>query len=326
MKAAGSAPVPRHLRLARQMALGVCLGFLAMGVLADFLASEHPIVLWFGGELYLFPNLISYPSLRVYDARLLEQALGAGDVAVFPCVPFGYDTHDLSAILAPPSGEHWLGTDGSGRDVLARVIHGTRVSLAVGGLSALVCLLVGVSVGTVAGYFGGWADALLMRWVDLIHSIPVTLLLVTLLAMHMPTGATAVLAMALIIGLVRWPDVARLVRSEVLRLRSLPYLEAARASGSGFLRLFIGHLLPNALGPILVAGTFAFSSAIVLEGSLSFLGFGIPDDLASWGGLLTEVRGSVEAWWLAVYPGAALFLSVAAINVLGEALTDKAAV
>ncbi len=322
MKGRENRPVPWHLRLVRQASWVVCLGFFAMALLADFIAAEHPLLLWFRGEFYLFPNLIAYPSLKAYDARLLELALGPGDLAVLPWVPFGYDSHDLSAILAPPSALHWLGTDSSGRDVLARVVHGSRVSFVVGVLSTLVGLLVGVSCGTAAGYFGRWVDALLMRCVDVVHSIPATLLLVTLLTVLMPRGSDAVLVMALIIGLVRWPDVARLVRSEVLRLRGLLFVDAARASGSGFGRIVFGHVLPNARGPILVAGTFGFSSAILLEGSLSFLGFGIPDDMASWGGLLTEVRGSVEAWWLAVFPGGALFVSVAAINVLGEALTD----
>jgi peptide/nickel transport system permease protein len=202
------------------------------------------------------------------------------------------------------------------------VIHGARVSLSVGLLSVSVLVLVGVVVGALAGYFGGLADLLLMRMLEVVHSLPTLLVLVTILAVVMPTGARAVIAMMLVIGFVRWTEVARLMRGEILRIKTMPYVEAARALGCGPLRVIVRHILPNALAPVLVAATFAMASAILLEGALSFLGFGIPPDMASWGGMLNDVQGHTEAWWLAVFPGAAMFVTVTVYNLAGEGLRD----
>ena len=144
----------------------------------------------------------------------------------------------------------------------------------------------------------------------------------TILAVLAPQGFTAVWVMTLVIGLVRWTDVARLLRGEILRVKALDYIQAARAQGASDLRIILRHILPNASNPVLVSATFALASGILLEGALSFLGFGIPDDMASWGGLLNAVRGNVQAWWLAVFPGAAVFSTVTAFNVLGEGIRD----
>jgi peptide/nickel transport system permease protein len=215
-----------------------------------------------------------------------------------------------------------LGTDTSGRDVLARVLHGARVSLIVGILSVCVLIVVGVTMGTLAGYFGGILDVILMRLLEIVHSIPTILLLVTLLSVLAPEGYGAVVTMTVVIGLVWWTDVARLVRGEILRVKELDYVQAARAQGAGTARIIFTHVLPNSSNPVLVSGTFALAAAILVEGALSFLGFGIPDDMASWGGLLNEVRSNVEAWWLALFPGAAIFATVTAFNLLGEGLRD----
>jgi peptide/nickel transport system permease protein len=289
---------------------------------ADFIASEQPILLRFHGEWFFFPNVMLPGKLRVYDCRLLAAAMHDGDFALVPLVPWGYNSHDLTQVLAPPSGHHWLGTDSSGRDVLSRIVHGTRVSLFVGTWSVVVLVLVGVSLGTVAGYFGKAIDSVLMRVVEVVHSIPTVLLLVTILAVIAPQGYTAVVVMTVVIGLVRWTDVARLVRGEILRVKSLDYVQAARAQGASDARVIWHHVLPNASNPVLVSATFALASAILIEGALSFLGFGIPDDMASWGGLLNEVRGNIQAWWLAIFPGSAIFVTVTAFNILGEGVRD----
>jgi peptide/nickel transport system permease protein len=309
-------------RRVNRYAIGLCVLVCLMALAADFLASDQPVFLIFGGRWYWFPNLFDAPQLRIYDPILLRQSLRPGDIALLPLVPWGYNSHDLSQILVPPNAEHWLGTDGSGRDVLARIIHGSRVSLAVGGLSVVVLLGVGVTLGTLAGYYGRLIDMLLMRLVDIVHAIPTILLLVTMLAVWAPQGYGAVFAMTVVIGLVRWTDVARLVRGEILRVRTLDYVHAARAQGATDARIVWRHILPNAMSPILVSATFSLASAILIEGALSFLGFGIPDDMASWGGLLNEVRGNVEAWWIAVFPGTAIFVTVTAVNVVGEGLRD----
>jgi peptide/nickel transport system permease protein len=309
-------------RRLNRIALNFVILLVVLATFADFLASEQPIFLRFQGEWFFFPNLVTPGKLRVYDCHLLTRAMQPGDFAVVPLVPWGYNSHDLTQVLSPPSSSHWLGTDSSGRDVLSRIIHGTRVSLFVGVWSVAVLVLVGVSLGTLAGYFGKALDVTLMRVVEIVHSIPTVLLLVTILAVIAPQGYWAVIVMTVVIGLVRWTDVARLVRGEILRVKALDYVQAARAQGASDVRIILGHVLPNAINPVLVSATFALASAILIEGALSFLGFGIPDDMASWGGLLNEVRGNIQAWWLAIFPGGAIFITVTAFNVLGEGVRD----
>jgi peptide/nickel transport system permease protein len=305
-----------------RVSLGIIVLLFAVAAVADFVASDLPIALELDGRLYVFPNLTRPPALRRYDNQRLLLRMGEEDWAVFPPVPWGYNTHDLEHVLSPPSAQHWLGTDDSGRDVMSRVVHGSRVSLAVGVLSVLVLISIGVLIGSLSAYFGGILDLLLMRIVEIIHSVPTLLFLVTMLALIMPSGWWAVIAMMVVIGLVRWTDVARLVRGEILRIKTLEYVQAARLLGMSHARILIVHILPNAMSPVLVTATFAMASAILLEGALSFLGFGIPDDMASWGSLLNEVRGHTEAWWLAVFPGAAIFVTVTAYNLAGEGLRD----
>ena len=309
-------------RWTHRVAVGIILGLIALALVADLLASDLPLVLSYRGELHLLPNITRPAALSGYDNQRLLDGMTPDDWAVFPPVPWGANTHDLDAVLSPPTAEHWLGTDSGGRDVAARVIHGSRVSLAVGLLSVTVLVFIGVLFGSVAAYYGGLADLLLMRVLEVVHALPTLLILVTLLAVIMPTGWTSVFAMMLVIGLVRWTDVARLVRGEILRVKTMQYVEAARALGCAPARVVLRHILPNALAPVLVAATFSMASAILIEGALSFLGFGIPPDMASWGGMLNDVQGHTEAWWLAVFPGAAIFLTVTVYNLAGEGLRD----
>jgi peptide/nickel transport system permease protein len=305
-------------------ALVIMVLLLSVAALADLLAADLPLVLHIDGELHLLPNLTRPAQLRAWNNQQLERALRAqGDWAIFPPIAWGQNSHDLEAVLAPPSTRHWLGTDSSGRDVCARIVHGTRVSLSVGLGSALLIACFGLSVGLLAGYCGGFIDSLLMRCVDALHAVPTLLLLVTMLSVLRPSGRAAVFSLLLVIGLVRWTDLARLVRAETRRVRALPYIEAARALGLSAPRIIVRHLLPNLLSPVLVAASFSMGAAIVLEGALSFLGFGMPPDVASWGSLLGDAREHVEAWWLALAPGLALFLSIAAYNQLAEAVRDS---
>ena len=309
-------------RLSHRIATAIIFGTIVLALVADFLASDLPIALSFRGELHLFPNLTRPAALGGFNNQGLLEQMTPDDWAVLPPVPWGHNTHDLDAVLAPPSAEHWLGTDSGGRDVASRVIHGSRVSLSVGVLSVSVLVFIGVLLGSIAAYYGGLADLLLMRLLEIVHSLPSLLVLVTILAVIMPTGWSSVVTMMLVIGLVRWTDVARLTRGEILRVKTLPYVEAARALGCGPARVIIRHILPNALAPVLVAATFSMASAILIEGALSFLGFGIPPDMASWGGMLNDVQGHTEAWWLAVFPGAAIFVTVTVYNLAGEGLRD----
>jgi peptide/nickel transport system permease protein len=318
------AGVGQHFMLRRvhRAALYVIVLLLLMAAGADFLAADLPIALSLRGQLYLAPNLSHPGALRAYDNQRLLQTLGADDWALFPLVPWGYNSHDLSAVLAAPSGRHWLGTDSAGRDVFARVVHGTRISLTVGVLSTLLLSLIGVLIGSLAAYAGGLTDLLLMRLVEVVHALPTVLLLVTVLAILAPTGWNSAIAITVVIGLSRWTAVVRLVRAEVLRVRSSAYVDAARALGLSAQRIVTRHVLPNALSPVLVTASFSMASAILIEGALSFLGFGIPPDMASWGGMLNDVRDHSDAWWLALFPGAAIFITVTAYNLAGEGLRD----
>lgn len=318
-----AAAVPA-LRRRRFAVLGLSVAFMLGGcaLFADLLASDLPLAARHGGELYWLPNLTRPAALRAYNNQTLAAALAEDDWLVLPLVPWGQNGHDLGAILAAPSCEHWLGTDSSGRDVFARVVHGARVSLIVALISVLITSCIGLIVGLCAGYFGGVLDTLLMRSVDALHAVPTTLLIITVLQIARPSGFGAVLAMTAVIGCVRWTDLSRLVRAEVLRVRVAPFVEAARALGLPSSQLIRRHVLPNVLSPVLVAASFSMAGAILIEGALSFLGFGVPDDVASWGGLLNDVRDHFHAWWLAVFPGALVFLSVGACNVLGEIVRE----
>ena len=301
----------------------VVIGFLFfIGLFSDFLASDRPILLMLEGELYVFPNLTDPADLRRYNNQILLEDMTVEDWAVFPPVPYGYNAHDLTAVLSEPSQDHMLGTDSEGRDVLSRLLHGTRVSLSVGVLAVSVLLLIGVTLGAIAGYFGGLFDAVLTRVLEIVHALPTILLLITLLSVLMPSGYGAVFAMMFVIGLVGWTDVARLVRGEILRIKTLEYVQAARALGFSHKRIILRHVLPNALSPVLVSATFAMAAAILIESALSFLGFGIPPDMASWGALLDDGRQHTDAWWLAVFPGAAIFVTVTVYNLAGEGLRD----
>lgn len=232
---------------------------------------------------------------------------------------------DLDRGLRPPSAEHWLGTDALGRDMAARVLHGARVSLVVGLLSAGLALLIGVPLGAAAGYRGGWTDAAVSRAVEAMLCFPALLLILALLAagprwFH---GISDVLRIALVLGLTGWMPATRYLRAEFLKLNRSEMVVAARALGAGHLRVIARHILPSAMAPVLVTAAFAVGAAIAMEAALSFLGLGVRPPVATWGGLLADAREQVDrAWWLALFPGLALFLTVLGCNLIGEGLRD----
>jgi peptide/nickel transport system permease protein len=303
-------------------AVGLCLGWLVVAACADFVASDLPIALRWRGRTYLCPQLTRPASLRAYDNRALGKLLREDDWAILPLIAWGPNTHDLEAVLEAPSRRHWFGTDSGGRDVLARTVHGARVSLLVGLCSVVFISCVGIAVGLSAGYYGGLWDALAMRVVDVLHAVPTLLLIVTALTLVHPTGYWVIAGMAGVIGAVRWTDLARLVRAQALRVRASAYIEAAEALGLAPRAIMLRHMLPNVAAPALVAASFSMAAAIAIESALSFLGFGMPPDIASWGGLLSDARMHVDAWWLAVFPGASVFIGVLVYNVLGDGLRD----
>jgi len=223
----------------------------------------------------------------------------------------------LGERLQAPSPGHPFGTDDLGRDVAARVVVATPISLAIGLVAAGVSLVVGFGIGAAAGYFGGATDLLLSRLIEVVLCFPVLFLLLALAAFLPPSPATVVLAIAL----TTWPSDARYARAEILKARNLDYARAARAAGAGPVRVLLRHLLPNALPPLLVSAAFGVSWAILAEAALSFLGVGLPAPASSWGGILSAAPAYIEdAWWLALFPGLALFATVSAYNLLAESL------
>ena len=232
-----------------------------------------------------------------------------------------YDPSHLDAwhVLLPPSARHWFGTDELGRDVLTRVIYGAKVSLKVGFVAVGLAVLIGTSVGLVAGYYGGWADSLLMRLVDVMLCFPTFFLILAVIAMLEPS----IWYIMIIIGLTGWMGVARLVRAEVLSLREREFVLAARGLGASDFRIIFRHILPNALSPVLVTATLGVAGAILTESALSFLGIGVQPPTPSWGNILTAGKEYIEfAWWLSLFPGLAILVTVLAYNLLGEGLRD----
>jgi peptide/nickel transport system permease protein len=263
--------------------------------------------------------------MRLFASRLpLTGRVAAAVVAllwlVAACSPLFMErsrTIHLEERLLPPSAAHPFGTDDLGRDLLARVVTATPISLAIGLVAAGVSLGIGFTVGATAGYFGGAVDLILSRLVEVMLCFPVLFLLLALAAVLPPSPATVIAA----IGLTTWAGDARYARSEILRIRELDYARAARAMGASTPRILARHLLPNALPPLIVSAAFGVGWAILAEAALSFLGVGLPAPAVSWGGILSSAPNWIEeAWWIALFPGLALFLTVAAYNLLAEGL------
>ncbi|HKQ61160.1 MAG TPA: ABC transporter permease [Candidatus Polarisedimenticolaceae bacterium] len=295
---------------------GLLLLLGGIAVAAPLIATERA---WLASG----PQGLSSPALRAWLGLALPAQDGVSRTVLHAPIPHEPDSVDLDHSLASPSREHWLGTDVLGRDLAARVVHGARVSLAVGLLAALFALLVGVPVGAAAGYGAGWFDMAASRMMEAVLAVPTLVLALALLTAG-PSWlerSPDVLRIAVVLALSGWVPLARYVRGEVLRVRSSAMVEAARAAGGSDLRVIVRHLLPAALAPVLVTAAFAVGAAISAEAALSFLGFGVRPPVPSWGGLLTEAREQIQrGWWLVLFPGAALFLTVIGCNLLGEGM------
>jgi peptide/nickel transport system permease protein len=267
---------------------------------------------------------------RTFLRRLLRNRLAAAGgtvvlllfvVAAFPSAVSRHDPNriDILRILAPPSAEHPLGTDELGRDVLARMVHGARISMQVGFVAMGIATAIGLAVGLIAGFYGRWVDAVLMRFVDIMLCFPSFFLILAVIAFLGPS----ILNIMVIIGLTSWMGAARLVRAETLSLKERDFVAAARAQGAGSLRIIFRHILPNALAPVLVWATLGVAGAILVESSLSFLGIGVQPPTPSWGNILTAGKDNIEfAWWLSVYPGLAILITVLGYYLLGEGIQD----
>ena len=395
------------------LSLRVLYFIIFVGVFADFIANEKPIVCKLNGNTY-FPVLRQY----IVDAGLggwpkdLQNADWLNlkyEFAVHPPIPYSPTTVDLTnGDYASPGGEqdvaswrwrHQLGTDQIGRDVLAGLVHGTRIAMLVGVVSMAIATIIGILLGAIAGYFGdnrmqvsrvrllanvlfvffGWfyafhvrgyvmeqaleegfgsfsvqflislaifvavmtipnlliaplrkipvlgskvtipVDIIISRAIEIIISIPTLLLILSITAI---VKKPSIMLIMVIIGFTGWTGIAKYIRAELLRVRSLEYIEAAQALGFSEWRIILKHAIPNALTPVLIAIAFGVAGAILMESSLSFLGIGVQSEVITWGKLLSSARESSEAWWLAVFPGFAIFITVTIFNLIGEGLTD----
>jgi peptide/nickel transport system permease protein len=233
--------------------------------------------------------------------------------------PYDPNLINLKEVLMPPSAAHLLGTDTLGRDVLSRIIFGAQVSLLVGFVAVGIATAIGMLVGALAGYYGGWVDQALMRLVDLMLCFPTLFLILAVIAVLGPS----IWNIMVIIGLTGWMGVARLVRAEFLSLKEREFVVAARALGASDARLMCRHLLPNALTPVMVNATLGVAGAILVESALSFLGLGVQPPTPSWGNILTMGKDNIEiAWWLSVFPGLAILVTVMSYNLLGEGIRE----
>lgn len=233
--------------------------------------------------------------------------------------PFDPDDINVKAILLAPSSQHWMGTDGLGRDVFSRMLFGGRISLLVGLVAVGISTAIGIVLGALAGFYRGWVDTLIMRLVDIMLSIPSFFLILAVIAFLTPS----IVNIMIVIGLTSWMSVTRLVRAEFLSLREREFVMASRTLGAKDMRLIFTHLLPNSLTPIIVSSVLGVASAVLMESGLSFLGLGVQPPQASWGNILTDGKEYIQfAWWLSLFPGLAILVTVLGYNLLGEGLRD----
>jgi peptide/nickel transport system permease protein len=272
---------------------------------APLLANSKPIAMQKDGR-WFFPALFRYKELPpTTDYRKLKL-----ESAVWPLIRWDYSEQDEDLFDNParPSATHLLGTDPIGRDLLARIIHGTGVSLKVGFVSVGISLAIGILLGALAGYYGGWVDIAISRLIEVMQCFPTFFLILTVIV---------------VIGLTTWTSLARMVRGEFLSLRDREFVLAARILGASDARIIFRHVLPNALAPVFVSATLGVANAILLESTLSYLGLGVQPPDPSWGGLISEGQQYIRScWWLSIFPGSMILSTVLAYNLFGESLRD----
>jgi len=256
--------------------------------------------------------------LAVAGGVIVSVLLAASLLAPF-IAPYDPAQIHVDRVLVPPCREHPLGTDQLGRDVLSRIIWGGRISLLVGFVAVGIATAIGVVLGAVAGYYGGWVDGLIMRLVDVMLCFPALFLILAVVALLEPS----IWNIMVVIGLTSWMGVARLVRAEFLSLKERDFVLAARSLGARPARIIFVHILPNAMGPVFVSAILGIGSAILTESALSFLGIGVQPPTPSWGNMLTAGKDHLKiAYWLSLFPGLAILLTVLGYNLLGEGIRD----
>lgn len=296
-----------------------------VAVFADFLANEKPIACSYKGTFYV-PVIKDYLvglGWSAYPAELTNADWKElkYDWKINAPVRFGPSSTDLTSSFAEPlsfESGHYLGADQLGRDMLSGLIHGSRISLSIGLVAMGIATTIGLMLGAMAGYFGGWVDIVISRVIELFLNFPTFFLIITIVSF---LDANIWFVM-IVIGVTGWMGIARLVRGEVLRVRNMEYVTAANSLGFGSGRIILRHVIPNSVAPVLVAVAFGIANAILTESALSFLGFGVPATIVTWGSALNQARSNTAAWWLAVFPGLMIFLTVVSYNLVGDGLRD----
>lgn len=288
-----------------------------MAIFAPFLAGDKPVLVKWQGS-WQSPAIYETGAMKLIDYKQLKKD-APETFMLMPLIPYGPNEYDLSVILDAPGRKHILGTDDQGRDVASQIIYGSRVSLSIGFVAVSIYVLIGIFIGALAGYYGGWIDLVISRLIEIMICFPTFFLILAILAFVGP----GIYNIMIVIGLTGWTGIARLIRGEFLKLRNQEFVIASEAAGAKDRRIIFRHILPNALAPVLVSATFGVAAAILVESSLSFLGFGVPPYVPSWGSLLSQSQAFMDiAWWLTVAPGFAIFMTITAYNVVGEGLRD----
>jgi len=300
-------------RIALAALLIIIILFL-IAVFDDFIAGNKPILLKMNNKLYS-PVLINHNDLLNIDFSDYSFIKEKSDFVIYPLVKYSPTQNDLLSVLDPPTSTHIFGTDDRGRDVFSRMIHGTRISLSIGFVAVGIAVVIGIFMGSIAGYYGGNTDFIISRIFEVMITFPVFFLILTILAFRDPS----IYNIMIVIGATGWTGIARLVRGDFLKIRNYDYIAAEKSLGASDTRIMFRHILPNALSPVLVAATFGVAGAVLVESALSFLGFGVPPPTPSWGDVLSQSKKYVDfAWWLVIFPGLAIFITVTSFNLVGE--------
>ncbi len=318
------------------LALGLVTFLAVVAVLSPVIVGTKPIICKYQGEIY-------FPCLGYFYPRFEAKFSGAPFFKRYPVTlketdpdswaiwPLNYNDPERSVAegefpgrpanpqSGPPSRLNWFGTDSRSYDVFAQMVHGTRTALLVGFVSMGIAAAIGITLGGLAGYFGGWIDILLSRLIEVVMCVPTLILILALVSLVEVPNITHLMA---VIGLTGWTGIARLTRGEFMKLKQMEYISAAKVLGAGSGRIIFRYLLPNALAPVLVPITFGIAGAILVETALSYIGFGPPPPNPSWGQLLRSGQANYHNWWLILFPGMGVFLTVLAYNLIGEGLQD----
>ncbi len=315
-----SAVVWRQFKKSRLGVLGLVfvIFLIATGLLAPVIANDRPLLLREGGE-WSAPAVYLSSEMKSMDFELLVKDPPKDSWMIMPPIPYRPSSYDLASVLKAPSAAHVLGTDGDGRDIAAQLIWGTRISLSVGLVAVGISVIIGIALGLIAGFYGGWIDMIVSRLIEVMMCFPTFFLILVVLAFVGPS----IYNVMIVIGVTGWTGIARLVRGECLRNRKRNFVMAAVVSGASNRRVMWRHILPNSIAPVLVSASFGVAAAILFEASLSFLGFGVPPSVPSWGSMLSQAQQFMDiAWWLTLIPGFAIFTTITAYNLVGEALRD----